>query len=256
MYTSTQVLLFALGVGLGLVRSGAMAQDVVLDSEHNSTSLEGTWASGTKNVITGPGFANPSNESFTYPKTAGISYSFTNDGYYEIARYRFVSNATNPSCIAGNVIWVHGTYECISNGSIILTPFGDGYQQVQDACAGTSNFVQFFNDTELITSWRIFTDITYGYKLHLWTYDGTPLAPQFQISPSPEMLPTQKLRDTSANIVTTTTDGFVTQSTVISKRKRTLWKRSKAERASQIQARWLGAVVGGAIVAGVVAVCI
>lgn len=51
MYTSSRILLLALGMGLGLVSTGA--QDINLDSDHNSTSLQGTWSSGTKGVVTG-----------------------------------------------------------------------------------------------------------------------------------------------------------------------------------------------------------
>lgn len=139
---------------------------------------------------------------------------------------------------------------------MILTPFNDGFQQVQQSCGATSDFVQAYNETELITAWRIYTDATFGYKLHLWTYDGTPLAPQFQISISPEMLPTQNLRNTdpSSNVIMTTSEGYITQTTAVSKRG--LWKRSKAERGARIQVRWLGAMVGGAIVAGMVTVFI
>ena len=89
-----------------------------------------------------------------------------------------------------------------------MTPFGDGYQQVQDPCAAVSNQFENFNYTELYQSWRIFTDPTDGYKLHLFEFDGTPVAPQFQVSASPNMLPTEMLRNVTAAV--TTTDGFVT----------------------------------------------
>ena len=104
---------------------------IVFDSEHNYTSITGTWSSGSKNVMTGPvslflkklgstlfcltsmlqGFANPLNQTFTYPSTTGIAYSLcvsslsldsieadvtwlfsTDDGFYEISRYRFTGN--------------------------------------------------------------------------------------------------------------------------------------------------------------------
>lgn len=65
---------------------------IVYNSIHNATPIVGTWASGAKNVQTGSGFADPENQNFTYPSTTGISYSFDDDGNYEIARYRFTSN--------------------------------------------------------------------------------------------------------------------------------------------------------------------
>jgi hypothetical protein len=106
--------------------------------------------------------------------------------------------ATNPVCITGILIWSHGLYHIQTNGSIILEPFGDGYQQVQAPCdpQGITNFVQEFNYTELISTWRIFHDAqTGGNKLHLWDFDGTPMAPMFQVSDTPNMLPTRRLRD-------------------------------------------------------------
>ncbi|THH05900.1 hypothetical protein EW145_g4463 [Phellinidium pouzarii] len=183
------------------------AQQIILDSIHNLTSLQGTWSTGAQNVVTGSGFANPANESFIYPKTTGKSYSFTNDGFFEIARYQFTSNGTTPSCIIGTLDWSHGTYEILDNGSIITTPFGDGYQQVQDPCAANSNLIQNFNFTELYQSWRIFQDPVTGYKLHLFEFDGTPVEPQFQVSNQPNMLPTQILRNVTPAF--STTNGFV-----------------------------------------------
>lgn len=176
-----------------------VAQDqIVFDAIHNATSIVGTWASGSKAVLTGPGFANPSNQSFTYPPVTGVSFSFSEDGWYEIARYRFNSNGTEPNCITGVIGWVHGKYELLGNGSIVMTPNGDGYQQIQDPCAAVSNFIENYNITELYVQWRIFTDPVDGFKLHLFQFDGAPLAPQFQISTTPQMLPTRQLRNVTA----------------------------------------------------------
>jgi len=173
----------------------AYSQNINYDLAHNATSLSGTWSSGSRNVMTGAGFANPANASFIYPKTTGISYSFTDDGWYEIARYRFNGNGSEPTCITGVIGWVHGKYTLNSNGSITMVPLGDGYQQIQDPCAAVSNFVENYNITETYKQWRIFQDPVAGYKLHLFQFDGAPLAPQFQVSPSPNMLPTQLLRN-------------------------------------------------------------
>ncbi|KAF5382620.1 hypothetical protein D9615_002761 [Tricholomella constricta] len=171
------------------------SQTINYDLEHNATSIVGTWSSGSKNVMTGPNFANPANVSFNYPKTTGISYSFSQDGFYEIARYRFIGNGTTPTCITGVIGWVHGNYVLNSNGSITMVPLGDGYQQIQDPCAAVSNFLEDYNITETYKEWRIFQDPTTGYKLHLFQFDGAPLAPMFQISTTPNMLPTQLLRN-------------------------------------------------------------
>ena len=114
---------------------------------------------------------------------------------------------SQPSCITGVLNWVHGNYDVLANGSLVMTPFGDGYQQIQDPCAAQSNFIENYNDTELYIQWQIFLDATTGYKLHLFQFDGTPLAPQFQVSTTPNMLPTQLLRNVTTQL--TSQDGFV-----------------------------------------------
>jgi hypothetical protein len=91
-----------------------------------------------------------------------------------------------------------------------MTPLGDGYQQIQDPCAAVSNFLENYNDTELYQSWRIFQDPqTLGFKLHLFQFDGSPLAPQFQVSTTPNMLPTTLLRNVTPPA--TSTGAFTTQ---------------------------------------------
>ena len=177
----------------------AFSQDIQYDLAHNATSIVGTWSSGSRAVQTGPGFANPANLSFFYPKTTGVSFSFSADGFFESARYRFNGNGSEPTCITGIINWIHGTYTLHNNGSITLQPFNDGYQQIQDPCAAVSNFIEDYNITELYRNWRIFQDPTQGYKLHLFQYDGAPLAPQFQVSTTPIMLPTQQLRNLPKN---------------------------------------------------------
>jgi hypothetical protein len=167
---------------------------IVYDSIHNATTIVGTWSSGSKAVLTGAGFADPANMTFNYPPTTGISYSFSSDGFYEISRYRFNANGSEPTCITGVIVWVHGMYTLNANGSISMVPLGDGFQQVQDPCAATSNFIQTYNLTEYYQSWRIFQDPTQGFKLHMFQFDGSPLAPQFLVSATPNMLPTQNLR--------------------------------------------------------------
>ncbi|TRM62101.1 chaperone for protein-folding within the ER, fungal-domain-containing protein [Schizophyllum amplum] len=181
-------------------------QDIVLNAAHNSTAITGTWASGYGKVVTGSGFATPANASFTYPDVTGVSYSFSEDMYYEIARYRFNSNASQPNCITGVMSWCHGQYTLESNGTIVLTPLGDGYQQVQDPCAAESNFVENFNYTELITKWTIDQDVTRGYRLRLWDYAGSPLPPQYLLSTTPNMLPKTSLREVAID-----PDSLVTQ---------------------------------------------
>jgi len=175
-------------------------EPIEYDVEHNATSIVGTWSSGSRAVQTGPSFANPANMTFTYPRTTGISFSFSQDGFYEVARYRFFGNGSHPTCITGVIGWVHGHYDLLVNGSIVLTPLGDGYQQIQDPCAAVSNFIEPLNITEFYRNWRIFQDPTDGYKLHLFGFDGAPLAPQFQVSTTPTMLPTRLLRNVTTPV--------------------------------------------------------
>ncbi|KAE9390112.1 hypothetical protein BT96DRAFT_757839, partial [Gymnopus androsaceus JB14] len=105
--------------------------------------------------------------------------------WYEIARYRFTSNGSQPACTTAVMNWVHGTYAIQSNGSIVLTPNGDGYQQIQDPCAAVSNFIQDYNNTELIPNFWYAYDPTLGSALQLYSFDGTPLAPVYVASKTP-----------------------------------------------------------------------
>ncbi|KAL0573181.1 Reversal of tor2 lethality [Marasmius crinis-equi] len=171
---------------------------IVYDAIHNATTIVGSWSTGSKAVKNGPDFANPTNMSFNYPKVTGEAYSFTADGWFEISRYRMVSNGSEPNCITAVMYWTHGKYELLPNGTINTYPNGDGYQQIQDPCAPISNQIENINNTEPFTQWRIFQDSSQGYKLHLWRFDGTPVAPLFQVSTTPNMLPLQKLRDVPA----------------------------------------------------------
>lgn len=95
--------------------------------------------------------------------------------------------------------WCHGTYQLLSNGSMILTPFGDGYQQIQDPCAAVSNFIEGYNDTEVYMQWNIYQDLVKGYALQMYTQYGTPEPPMWLVTSSPIMLPTQLLRNVSSS---------------------------------------------------------
>lgn len=146
---------------------------------------------------------------------------------------------SQPTCITGVMNWVHGQYELLSNGSMAMTPFGDGFQQIQDPCAAQSNFVETYNLTELYVQWRIFQDPIDGFKLHLFQFDGSPLAPQFQVSTQPNMLPTQLLRNVTAQL--NTQDGSQPpQGTII---QRSLTARNDAGR------QWSSNLVGISVLA-------
>ncbi|KAF8585014.1 hypothetical protein K439DRAFT_1632970 [Ramaria rubella] len=174
---------------------------IVYDSIHNATPITGTWSTGSGAVQTGPGFANPVNFSFTYPKTTGRSFSFTDDGFFEQAEYRFSSNASDPRCITGVITFQHGTYQLLDNGSIVLNPFAqDGRQQVEDPCVAVSNQLTQWNSTVLFQSWRIFPLPGGGNHLNLYEFDGTPVAPMNLVANPPNMLPTQVLTKNTTTV--------------------------------------------------------
>lgn len=109
---------------------------------------------------------------------------------------------TDPRCIQGVIQWQHGTYEIVSNGSLVLSPYAeDGRQQVQDPCAAESNVLRQFNQTTLFQSWRIFRDLQGRNKLHLFRFDGAPFPPMFQVYATPQMLPTRRLTNTTIGVV-------------------------------------------------------
>lgn len=142
--------------------------------------------------------------SFPYPFLAhAIPHSSSDDGHFEVARYRFNSNASEPNCIQGIVNWAHGKYTIQPNGSITFDTLPDGFQQIQDPCAAQSNFIEPYGRPELYRNWRIFEDASAGPKLHLFQFDGAPLAPMFRVANPPIMLPTRLLR----NVTTEQVDG-------------------------------------------------
>ncbi|KAK7464307.1 Reversal of tor2 lethality [Stygiomarasmius scandens] len=169
-------------------------EQIQFDEVHNATNIVGTWSSGSRHVMTGPEFANPSNLSLNYPKSAGVSYSFTDDGWYEISRYRYDANGKDPNCITGHIFWVHGQYQMLSNGSLLMHPNGDGFQHILNRCEANSLQILDYNETEIYNFWRIYTDPRDGFKLHLFGFDNGTVAPQFQVSTTPQMLPKARLR--------------------------------------------------------------
>jgi hypothetical protein len=104
-----------------------------------------------------------------------------------------------PQCITGVMNFAHGTVQQNSNGSLTLYPLGDGFQQIQAPCAPTSNFIETYNDTELYQSWQVFQDPVLGTTLQLAQFDLSLLPPLYLVSTTPNMLPTQALRNVSAS---------------------------------------------------------
>ena len=126
-------------------------------------SIVGTWSSGSQQVLTGRNgntvrgvwltqmFYNPIMKQFTVPQAAGISYSFTNDGHFEMAKLSYTSNGTcvcvliaaeKPGCFEVQLIWQHGTYES-NTSTITMNPYkGDGAVQTVNPCNPDATRVQ------------------------------------------------------------------------------------------------------------------
>ena len=113
----------------------------------------------------------------------------------------FQSSATRHKCITGLLNWHHGTYTVDDTvNSITLTPFGDGYQQIQNTCEAITNFIENYNQTEFYREYQMFQDPVDGPKLHLYDSGGSPYAPMFFRSSNPTMQPTRSLRNVSVPV--------------------------------------------------------
>ncbi|KFY50965.1 hypothetical protein V496_09045 [Pseudogymnoascus sp. VKM F-4515 (FW-2607)] len=162
-------------------------------------ALVGTWSSKSAKVMTGPGFYNPVNDSFIEPSHAGISYSFTSDGFFESAYYRAVSNPTKPDCPKSILQFQHGTFTENANGSLSLNPIAvDGRQQLSDPCTN-SKHSQYsrYHQPELMKKYEAKIDDYKKIKrLDLYQFDGTPIQPLYQAYSPPMMLPTVTMNPT------------------------------------------------------------
>lgn len=176
----------------------------------NVTALFGTWSSGSQNVTTGLEFFNPINQKFILPATAGISYSFDDDGHFEQSKYQFTSNAVTNRCFKASLIWQHGNYTLNANGSITLFPFpADGYIQVLDPCGAQTSAIYHYSEFELIPSWYNYQDNhpgfmptgTSAYALQLSRFDGAKMPLMWLKTSPPNMLPTKELFQQPLNAV-------------------------------------------------------
>ncbi|CAO1622984.1 unnamed protein product [Parajaminaea phylloscopi] len=185
---ATAVVVTVLAASLPVAQAGA---------PNNVTSLAGTWSTGAGHVLTGLKMYNPGNASFNPPATAGQSYSFTDDGFWEQALYLYESNPANPGCVQAQLIWQHGTYTRNANNSLTLVPFkGDGRQQISSRCGYTSSTVSSYTQQEFMQGFEIHLSTHYGnpaYYLQLYEFDGTPKPVMWQRYNPPQMLPTQQL---------------------------------------------------------------
>ncbi|KAF7125358.1 hypothetical protein CNMCM5793_001536 [Aspergillus hiratsukae] len=162
--------------------------------------LVGTWTTKSRNVVTGPDFYDPIHDRLLEPNLTGISYSFTADGYYEEAHYRAVANPTTPSCPKGIMLWQHGTYTVMPDGSIKMTPIAvDGRQLVSDPCSKDVGMYTRYNQTETFSSFTVSIDPYHRVKrLDLQAFDETPMPPMYLVFRPPQMLPTTTLNPVSS----------------------------------------------------------
>ena len=171
-------------------------------ADSTAESLHGTWSSKSNQVFTGPGFYDPIDELLIEPSLPGISYSFTEDGYFEEATYQVKGNPKDPSCPVAAVIFQHGTYNISDNGTLVLTPIRvDGRQLLSEPCVdkGVSTYSRY-NQTETFKSFTVTIDPYHGqYKLQLFQFDGSPVQPLYLAYRPPMMLPTETLNPTATD---------------------------------------------------------
>lgn len=184
-------------------------------AEPNMEELAGTWSSKSNTVFTGPGFFDPVDELLIEPDLPGISYSFTEDGYYEEALYRVTSDSVNHSCGMATLTWQHGKYELLSNGSLRLTPLAiDGRQLLSDPCNSarvenpdyeTTSFYSRYSQGTLFKTYQVMVDPYHGrYKLQIYQFDGSMMQPLYLAYRPPLMLPTYALNPTDSDSETST----------------------------------------------------
>lgn len=174
----------------------------------NMKELHGTWSSKSNTVFTGPGFFDPVDELLIEPDLPGISYSFTEDGHFEEALYRITSDPVDHTCPSAVLIYQHGTYELLSNGSLVLTPIAvDGRQLLSDPCGNqgavadqtkNSIYSRYVQKT-MFKTYQVSVDPYHGrYKLQIFQHDGSRMQPLYLAYRPPLMLPTEALNPTNS----------------------------------------------------------
>ncbi|KAI4119164.1 MAG: hypothetical protein LQ345_000874 [Seirophora villosa] len=188
-----------------LILGGATLASLV--AAQIDTQLTGTWTTKSRKVFTGPGFYDPVNEKMFEPPLTGFSYSFTDDGFYEVAYYRAGANqrltpisATDPTCTKAVIQWQHGKYSKASNGSLILNPITvDGRQLMSDRCTYANSVYTRYHQQEIFKQYEVLVNpYDKATRLNLYGWDGAPLNPMYLAYRPPQMLPTQTLNPTKA----------------------------------------------------------
>ncbi|GJN94529.1 hypothetical protein Rhopal_007612-T1 [Rhodotorula paludigena] len=121
------------------------------------------------------GFADPMNNNrpFIYPSNTGIAYSFTDDGYFESAQYRFNSNGDELISMPRRE---YAQYQLHNNGSLTMTPAPfaeDGRVQTENPCTPQTAILAQFNEFELWNEWSVTIDVNHeAYMLQAVNYNG------------------------------------------------------------------------------------
>lgn len=178
------------------------ALPALIAADPNMKELAGTWTSKSNTVFTGPGFYDPVDELLIEPALPGISYSFTDDGHFEEALYRVTSNAQNHSCATAVLIYQHGTYEILNNGSLVMKPIAvDGRQLLSDPCGSNhdSSLYSRYVQPTWFKNYYVQVDSYSGkMKLQIYQFDGSLMQPLYLAYRPPLMLPTEALNPTDA----------------------------------------------------------
>lgn len=96
----------------------------------------------------------PFSLSWSHP-TATLIVASSNPVQGEGARADVHGSLTAVEAI---VLWQHGTYEVLTNGSITTNPTvfnGDGRIQTQDACSAVSSNIYYYNEPGLYQTWAV-----------------------------------------------------------------------------------------------------
>ncbi|KAF5212709.1 Reversal of tor2 lethality [Clavispora lusitaniae] len=149
----------------------------------NMEELEGTWTSKSNTVFTGPGLYDPVDELLIEPARCTES------------------NPTHKTTLAPSpVSHSTGTYEILSNGSVVLTPIAvDGRQLLSDPCgysAEKAKYVRYVQPT-WFEKYQVSINSYHGrYMLQIYQFDGSPMQPLYLAYKPPMMLPTTALNPT------------------------------------------------------------
>ncbi|KAI9678279.1 MAG: Reversal of tor2 lethality [Caeruleum heppii] len=188
--------------------------------------LVGTWSTKSNKVFTGPGFYDPVNDKLIEPELTGISYSFTQEGYFEEAYYRAVANPKDPKCPKGIMQFQHGVFAQAENNSLILRPYGvDGRQLFSNPCKSKSSVYSRYNQPEMFQRFEVIVDPYHNvFRLNLYKFDGAPMQPMYLAYRPPQMLPTKTMNPTATATATggQSTGQAASQSTGNAKAKRGL----------------------------------